>query len=56
MTALTQQDFVQLQAYAAAEDRYDYWKYLSDRGDAYAAIARGALELETILVKSKPYA
>jgi hypothetical protein len=46
MSALTQQDFGQLQAYAVAGDRYGYWKYLSDRGDAYATMALGVVTNE----------
>ena len=45
--SLTQADVAQLQAYATAGDRYDYWSYLANLGDPYATLALGVATDET---------
>lgn len=33
MATLTSADMVQLEKYASSGDRYNYWKFLSNKGD-----------------------
>ena len=47
LAALTSQDLANLQQYADAGDRYNYWKLLAVRGDRYGALALGVTTNET---------
>ncbi|MEI1665383.1 calcium-binding protein, partial [Acinetobacter baumannii] len=52
MATLTSADMVQLEKYASSGDRYNYWKFLSNKGDRYATLALSVVTNESLLGQS----
>ncbi|MDO7435116.1 hypothetical protein Q5X65_18455, partial [Acinetobacter baumannii] len=52
MATLTSTDIIQLEKYATAGDRYNYWKFLSNKGDRYATLALSVVTNESLLGQS----
>ncbi|MEQ1088289.1 hypothetical protein [Acinetobacter seifertii] len=52
MATLTSADMAQLDKYASSGDRYNYWKFLSNKGDKYATLALSVVTNESLLGQS----
>ncbi|MFL9507468.1 hypothetical protein ACKER8_17995 [Acinetobacter baumannii] len=52
MATLTSTDIIQLEKYATAGDRYNYWKFLSNKVDRYATLALSVVTNEGLLGQS----